>query len=169
MQKLNRLLSLILLLAIAVLVYYWYAGKNTGNSRPQPVVPQRVNESPPAVTPAHTDQGAQSIEALTKEAVVVPYVKQTGHLPDYYITKREARNQGWEPSSGNLCNVLPGRAIGGDRFSNRERALPEKEGRKWFEADINFSCGRRNADRLLFSNDRLVFVTKDHYQTFQQK
>ncbi|MBO9619296.1 MAG: ribonuclease [Niabella sp.] len=165
MQRQNKLLPLLILLAVVAFIYYRYAGNNK-NAVPPPAITQTTQERHPAVAP---DQNGQSIEALTKEAVVVPYVKQTGHLPDYYITKREARSRGWEPSAGNLCNVLPGRAIGGDNFSNRERALPEKEGRRWFEADINFSCGRRNSDRLLFSSDHLVFVTKDHYQTFQEK
>ncbi|HEX7756987.1 MAG TPA: ribonuclease domain-containing protein [Niabella sp.] len=165
MQRQSRSLLWILVL-IAALGYYWYAHKNS----PQPATPQTVQTDPaanidkpvPATFPS-------SIEALTKEATVVPYVKQHGRLPDYYVTKREARSQGWEPSKGNLCTVLPGKAIGGDIFSNRERALPEKQGRKWFEADINFSCGRRNADRLLYSTDGLVFITKDHYKTFQEK
>ncbi|MCH5717378.1 ribonuclease domain-containing protein [Niabella hibiscisoli] len=65
--------------------------------------------------------------------------------------------------------MLPGRAIGGDVFSNREGGLPSAEKRKWFEADLNYKCGRRNADRLLYSNDGLVYVTYDHYKTFQQK
>lgn len=28
---------------------------------------------------------------------------------------------GWKPSEGNLCEVLPGKAIGGDPFGNREK------------------------------------------------
>lgn len=112
---------------------------------------------------------ASEIESLTSETVVVDFVKKKGKLPDYYITKGEARSEGWNPSKGNLCDVLPGRAIGGDVFTNREGQLPEKQGRKWYEADLNYDCGRRNADRLLFSNDGLVFVTHDHYKTFEQK
>lgn len=106
------------------------------------------------------------IRHLTDENIVIPYVKRYHHLPDCYITKREAREQGWNPAHGNICDVLPGRAIGGDRFINRGHSLPDIPGRKWFEADINFDCGRRNAGRLLFSSDGLVYVTKDHYRTF---
>ncbi|ANH82426.1 ribonuclease [Niabella ginsenosidivorans] len=168
MQKQKRSL-LWMLLIIAALVYYWYSHKK-GPDPALPVTPQVVKTDPSGNTDKNIQPPSQaSVEELTKESAVVPYVKQNGHLPDYYITKREARSKGWEPSKGNLCMVLPGRAIGGDIFSNRERSLPEKQGRKWFEADINFSCGRRNADRLLFSSDGLVFVTKDHYRTFQEK
>jgi hypothetical protein len=51
---------------------------------------------------------------------VIAYVKSNHKLPDFYITKSEAKSQGWNPSKGNLCDVLPGKAIGGDQFSNRE-------------------------------------------------
>ncbi|WP_300672768.1 ribonuclease domain-containing protein [Soonwooa sp.] len=115
------------------------------------------------------DNGGQSIDALTKEVVVVAYIKAHQQLPDYYITKREAKSSGWKPSKGNLCDVLPGRAIGGDRFSNREKNLPTQGGRVYYEADVNYSCGHRDADRIVFSNDGLVFVSKDHYKTFQQQ
>jgi len=62
--------------------------------------------------------------------------------------------------------VLPGRAIGGDRFSNRERRLPMQAGRQWYEADVNYNCGHRDADRLLYSSDGLIFLTTDHYRSF---
>ena len=100
---------------------------------------------------------------------MVAYIKQHRKLPDYYISKQEARRHGWNASKGNLCKVLPGKAIGGDIFTNREGKLPQKKGRKWFEADLNYQCGHRNADRLLFSSDGLLFVTFDHYKTFTQK
>lgn len=110
-----------------------------------------------------------NIAELTKESVVVSYVKTNNRLPDYYITKAEATKRGWVASKGNLCTVLPGRAIGGDTFGNREGLLPKKTNRKYYEADLNYNCGNRNADRLIYSNDGLVYVTKDHYKTFQQK
>ncbi|CRH26303.1 Ribonuclease [Chlamydia trachomatis] len=96
-------------------------------------------------------------------------MKKNKRLPDYYITKREAREKGWEPSKGNLCDVLPGKAIGGDYFGNREGKLPKESGRKYFEADVNYDCGRRDAERMVFSNDGLVFISKDHYKSFEQK
>ena len=39
-------------------------------------------------------------------------------------------------------------------------------GRIWYEADINYKKGRRNSQRILWSNDGLIFVTYDHYRTF---
>ena len=108
-----------------------------------------------------------NIDDLTEENRVIAYVKEHHKLPDYYITKGEARNQGWEASKGNLCDVLPGRAIGGDRFSNREKTLPK--GDSYFEADVNYSCGRRNADRIVFTKNGDVYLTKNHYKTFEKQ
>ncbi|PRD14487.1 ribonuclease [Pantoea coffeiphila] len=108
------------------------------------------------------------MSALTQQTRVANYLQQHRRLPDYYIRKNEARRQGWDPSRGNLCQVLPGRAIGGDRFSNREGGLPDKAGRKWFEADVNYQCGRRGSDRMLWSSDGLIYVTRDHYRHFEQ-
>lgn len=110
-----------------------------------------------------------SIENLTNETVVINYIKSNHKLPDYYITKSEAKSLGWVPSKGNLCEVAPGKAIGGDIWTNRQKSLPTKSGRRYFEADLNYNCGNRNADRVVFSNDGLVFVTHDHYRNFEEK
>ncbi|WP_172279830.1 ribonuclease domain-containing protein [Chryseobacterium sp. LAM-KRS1] len=109
----------------------------------------------------------QSIDQLTAEKTVISYVKEHHQLPDYYITKNEARKLGWNPSKGNLCDVLPGRAIGGDRFGNRERSLPQ--GNQYYEADVNYSCGSRNADRIIFTKEGDVYLTKNHYKSFEKQ
>jgi ribonuclease T1 len=98
---------------------------------------------------------------------VVETVRATGRLPADYATKREAEALGWRPGS-DLCAVAPGRVIGGDRFFNREGRLPAADGRVWFEADLDFSCGRRGAKRLVFSDDGLIYVTVDHYESFTE-
>ena len=43
-----------------------------------------------------------------------------------------------------------------------------KTSNKWFETDINYVNGKRNAQRVLWSNNGLVFVTYDHYGTFYE-
>ena len=108
-----------------------------------------------------------SIQNLTNEVKVINYVKSNHELPDYYITKSEARKKGWIPSQGNLCDVLPGKAIGGDKFSNREKTLPS--GKQYFEADVNYNCGNRNADRIVFTKEGEVYLTKNHYKSFQKQ
>lgn len=106
----------------------------------------------------------QLIDELTDENLIIDYVKKHHRLPGYYLTKADARDLGWEASKGNLCEVLPGKAIGGDIFKNREKKLPE--GKKYYEADVNYKCGRRNADRIIFTKQGEVWLTKDHYKTF---
>ena len=115
------------------------------------------------------NNSSNQIDKLTNDEIVVKYLKEHGELPDYYITKSEAKSLGWIPSKGNLCEVAPGKAIGGDIWTNRQKSLPTKSGRKYFEADLNYNCGNRNADRVVFSNDGLVFVTFDHYRSFEEK
>lgn len=53
-------------------------------------------------------------------------------------------------------------------YRNYDGHLPNKYGRVWYEADINYSGGFRNSMRIVYSNDALIFVTYDHYQTFYE-
>lgn len=117
--------------------------------------------------PDNSSEQQQSVDQLTEQNTVIRFVKQNHKLPDYYITKNEARKMGWKPSEGNLCEVLPGKAIGGDPFGNREKALPE--GQIYFEADVNYHCGNRNADRIIFTKNGDVYLTKNHYKSFEKQ
>jgi hypothetical protein len=99
---------------------------------------------------------------------VADYVKKHHRLPDNFITKKDARRLGWNPSRWNLWNVAPGKSIGGDRFHNRENKLPVRMGRIWYEADIGYKGGKRGKDRIIFSNDSLIYKTEDHYRTFSK-
>lgn len=104
----------------------------------------------------------------TSMAEVSAYIHEFGHLPDNYITKNEAKSLGWKSESGNLTKVAPGKSIGGDKFSNYEKKLPTQKGRKYYECDIDYTGGNRNAKRLVYSNDGLIYYTEDHYNTFEQ-
>lgn len=99
---------------------------------------------------------------------VALYIHTYDELPDNYLTKEEARELGWEASEGNLWEVTDEMLIGGDYFGNREGLLPEEEGRNYFEADVNYEGGYRGAERLVYSNDGLIYFTDDHYDSFQQ-
>ncbi|WP_375377954.1 ribonuclease domain-containing protein [Paenibacillus sp. MZ04-78.2] len=112
-------------------------------------------------------KNAQS-QGLTSFEDVANYIKAHNKLPDNFITKDEAKKLGWDPQKGNLHKVAPGKSIGGDVFQNREGKLPKKKGRVWYEADINYKSDRRGKDRILFSNDGLIYKTEDHYETFEQ-
>jgi len=99
---------------------------------------------------------------------VTDFFKLNGGLPDNYITKAEARALGWDPKKGNLSDVAPGKSIGGDVFKNNEGILPNAPNRTWYEADINYTDGYRNSDRLIYSSDGLLYKTTDHYKTFTE-
>ncbi|NMB06754.1 MAG: ribonuclease [Tissierellia bacterium] len=105
-------------------------------------------------------------EYFTVEDVAL-YIHLYGNLPHNYITKNDARKLGWEPSKGNLWDVTDKKIIGGDVFGNREGLLPHKEGRKYFECDVNYKGGKRGAERIVYSNDGLIYYTKDHYKSFE--
>ena len=94
------------------------------------------------------------------------YLKNYGRLPDYYITKEEAKRLGWKSIKGNLDQVAPGKMIGGNIYYNKPPYLPEKEGRIWYECDIDYQGGYRNNYRLVYSNDGLIFRTDSHYLKF---
>jgi guanyl-specific ribonuclease Sa len=120
-----------------------------------------------ATSSAHTS-ATSNTESIDDHSVtsVVAYIRAHGQLPDFYITKRAAGKLGWQPSRKNLCTVAPDRAIGGDIFTNEQRLLPVAPGRKWREADFDYICSKsRNAHRILYSTDGLVYLTTDHYKT----
>jgi len=96
------------------------------------------------------------------------YIMNFDMLPLNYVTKDEAENMGWISRKGNLRNVIPGATIGGDDYRNDDGKLPIAPGREWYEADINYTGGYRNRHRLLYSNDGLIFVTYNHYETFYE-
>ena len=101
----------------------------------------------------------------TKEDVAL-YIHLYGHLPDNFLTKKEAEKLGWP--GGSLEPYAPGKCIGGSRFGNYEGLLPEKEGRSYTECDIDtLGASRRGAKRIVFSNDGLIYYTEDHYKSFE--
>lgn len=115
-----------------------------------------------------TEQEVTEDGSYTGKDEVALYLHLFGHLPDNYITKKEARALGWDSSSGNLWEVAPGKSIGGDYFGNYEGLLPEEDDRDYFECDIDYEGGRRNAKRMIYSDDGLIFYTEDHYESFEQ-
>ena len=112
-------------------------------------------------TPAIEEDGTYT----TKEDVA-RYIHTYGHLPDNFITKKQAQALGWE--GGSLEPYAPGKCIGGSRFGNYEGTLPEKDGRTYTECDIDtLGASKRGAKRIVFSNDGLIYYTEDHYETFE--
>ena len=138
--------------------------------------PSAGPDSSPAETEAPASQTPEAQSAApavdedgwydSKEDVAL-YIHLYGHLPDNYVTKREAQDAGWtggsvEPYTGE------GTAIGGSRFGNYEGLLPEAQGRTYTECDIGTVGGSsRGAKRIVFSNDGLIYYTGNHYESFE--
>lgn len=102
----------------------------------------------------------------TSKDEVALYIFQYGHLPDNFITKKQAEKLGWP--GGSLEPYAPGKCIGGSRFGNYEGKLPTAEGRVYTECDIDtLGAKSRGAKRIVFSNDGLIYYTGDHYETFE--
>jgi len=99
-----------------------------------------------------------------EEVALYLYVFQ--ELPENFLTKNEAQDLGWSSSKGNLWDVAYGMCIGGDKFGNREGLLPEARGRQYYECDVNYDGGYRDAERIVYSDDGLIYYTGDHYESF---
>lgn len=121
--------------------------------------PEAVAQSPPTA--------AEEDGHYTAKEDVALYLMLYGHLPENFITKSDALALGWDSREGNLWDVAPGMSIGGDVFGNREGLLPRTKGRTYYECDIDYQGGYRNAKRIVFSNDGLIYYTEDHYETFE--
>lgn len=134
-----------------------------------PVIPEDPVPSDPAVpeTPEPVEETLDEDGYYTSKEDVALYLHIYGHLPDNYLTKSEAKDLGWVASEGNLWDVTDHMSIGGDSFGNREGKLPKKKGRKYYECDIDYDGGTRNAKRIIYSNDGLIYYTGDHYNTFE--
>ena len=122
---------------------------------------QELADAQEEETPAIEEDGTYT----TKEDVAL-YIHTYGHLPENFITKKQAQALGWE--GGSLEPYAPGKCIGGSRFGNYEGTLPEKDGRTYTECDIDtLGASKRGAKRIVFSNDGLIYYTEDHYETFE--
>lgn len=168
-MKNNKSIPIFVLgLLVGMLVMYFFKTYTT-EKIPQNITPTEA--SSPSVLASLSQKkeknASTDIDKLTEENRVIQYVKKHRKLPPYYITKVEARKKGWIASEGNLCEVLPGKAIGGDKFGNREKNLPI--GETYYEADVNYHCGRRGSDRIVFTQKGIVYLTKNHYKTFQKQ
>lgn len=176
-MKLKKLLPVLLLVLVLIYVFLPDSGSNSdvigvisSNNVVETVVENIVPEaeSEPE-TPAEAAPEAAPIDPdgwyYSKEEVAL-YIYTYGCLPDNFVTKAEAEDAGW--SGGSVEKYIPGAAIGGNRFGNREGILPDAPGRSWTECDINTNgSSGRGAERIVFSNDGLIYYTSDHYESFE--
>ena len=127
-----------------------------------------AQHSPESSASADTSISVEKDGSYTDKDHVALYIHTYGTVPSNYVTKSKARKAGWLNTKGNLWDVLPGMSIGGGGFYNDDGMLPDASGREWFECDIDYEGGFRNAKRIVYSNDGLIYYTDDHYETFER-
>ena len=153
MKKIIKLLLILLLVGLGIATYAYF------NS-------EHINEPTIVETPKVEEKIDENKSYTSKEDVAL-YIYTYNKLPSNYVSKKQAKEMGWVASKGNLLKVCEGCSIGGDKFTNREKKLPTKKGRQYYECDIDYEGGNRNAKRIVFSNDGLIYYTDDHYNTFE--
>lgn len=143
--------------------------EKTGSAPPLALLPSEAPEDTPedAAPPEDETPAIDEDGVYTTRDDVALYIHTYGRLPSNFVTKKEAEAAGW--SGGSLEPYLPGKCIGGSHFGNYEGLLPKAKGRTWTECDIN-TLGKRSrgSERIIFSNDGLIFYTDDHYESFIQ-
>ena len=134
-------------------------------TEPEEPVPEEPAVEEPADQPEEPELLDEYGTYTSKEDVAL-YIHTYGRLPDNFITKKEAEKLGWP--GGSLEPYAPGMCIGGSRFGNYEKLLPEAKGRTYTECDIDtLGASKRGAKRIVFSNDGLIYYTDDHYESFE--
>lgn len=126
-------------------------------------VPERVMPEAEAVSVPQSEEKRLPEDGTytTKEEVAL-YLHLYNHLPSNFITKKQAQKLGWE--AGDLWKFAKEKSIGGDRFGNFEGLLPK--GKTYKECDIDYTGGKRNGKRIVFSEDGCIYYTGDHYKSF---
>ena len=162
MERLKKLLLSLLTLGLLCACTASPVSSAPAATSAAPAATAAARSAEPSAASAETLDEAGSYD--TKDEVAL-YLHEYGHLPDNYITKKEARRLGWE--GGSLESFAPGKCIGGDVYSNYEKTVPEADGRVYHECDIG-TLGKksRGAKRIIYSNDGLIYYTKDHYESF---
>lgn len=135
-----------------------------------PVILPAVDQQPPVI---ETQPPVEQAPALPEDGQyddkdnVALYIHLYGKLPSNYVTKKDAEAlYGWQ--GGALDVIAPGKAIGGNYYGNYEGLLPDADGREWTECDIGtIGQTKRGAERIVFSNDGLIYYTPDHYESFE--
>ena len=163
MRRFTRLTGalLVLLLVFSVLSGCGGAAPDVPSSTAAPAADAVSPGEPDKFSPAALDEGGE----YTSAEDVALYLHLYAHLPQNFITKKDARALGW--NGGGLDDYADGKCIGGDRFGNYEGLLPDAPGREYHECDIDtLHAASRGAKRIVYSNDGLIYYTEDHYESF---
>jgi hypothetical protein len=181
----NRLRRLLLLCLLPFVLLVSACTKKPADPTPAPTPVPTAEPTPtpkptptptptpkPTPTPTPTAEPTPDPEPVLDEDGIYDskddvalYLYTYHHLPSNFMTKKEARKQGWE--GGALNQTIPGMCIGGDTFGNNEGLLPKKRGRTYQECDIGtLKAKSRGAKRIIWSNDWNIYYTDDHYDSF---
>ena len=168
MKMLKKVLVLLIAAAILGISYLLNLSDDTEDPS-DPVVTVEPSSAPETADPEPTEDPSETYEIYedgiydTKEEVAL-YLYTFHKLPSNYMTKTEARKEGWE--SGALNQVVPGMCIGGDYYGNYEGVLPEDA--EYHECDIDtINSKSRGAKRIVYSDTWDIYYTEDHYETFE--
>ena len=166
----NHKKSLLSTIAIVVVAVLLLIGQQLGllptNGQQSAVEPEAVIADTVDETADEAAVEADNGPIIEPQAIVNYMAAHNGKLPDNFITKDEAQKLGWDSSSNYVSDVAPGKSIGGDRFGNYEGKLPTNT--KYHEADCYYTGGKRNAYRLVYSDDGHYYYTEDHYNNFKE-
>ena len=134
--------------------------KNKNRNTPRPTA------TAAAVTPTPVPEGP----IIDPQGIADYLFSHDMQLPDNFITKKEAQELGWDSRERRnyVSDWAPGKSIGGDYFGNYQGKLPVGKGISYREADCWYRKGPRNAYRIIYSTDRRVWYTEDHYNTFTE-
>ena len=158
-KKLTPILALVL---VALSVFF---GAPEENRVVETYTEKVITAEPlPDVPAPETEAAIDFHGSYTSKEDVALYIHTYGDLPLNFMTKKQAKDLGWE--GGSLEPAAPGMCIGGDWFGNYEGLLPED--REYTECDID-TLGKdsRGAKRIVFSDDGLIYYTEDHYESFE--
>ena len=166
-EKIYRLikLSFISLLAVATI----FSCQNKRVAKTETINETTIKEQSSSPTNTSIDENG----TYTSKDDVALYIYTYHKLPKNYITKNEAKKLGWNSSKNYVGDVAIGKSIGGDRYGNYEKRLPDIKGRKYIECDIDYGGKKRNAKRIIYAEDfdesiGFIFYTEDHYKTFEK-
>lgn len=167
LKKIYRLtkLSILYLLAIATL----FSCQTKKVAKTETINETTIKEQSSSTANVSIDENS----IYTSKDDVALYIYTYHKLPKNYITKNEAKKLGWDSSKNYVGDVAIGKSIGGDRFGNYEKRLPDIKGRKYIECDIDYKGKKRNAKRIIYADDfdesmGFIFYTEDHYNTFEK-
>lgn len=145
---------------------------------PVPAAAQRGEVCGTAVKPLPTEMARhRALQSFARQhrldapdafAGTILALERDGALPECYLTKDKAQARGWRPGD-DLWRRARGASIGGDRFGNRERRLPQGQAGGYREADLDFDGGKRGARRLVWAPQSAplrAWITLDHYDSF---